>query len=68
MTHICLFFIFFTIGLLCFYTKCVVSSIQFKRKYNIKPNITSVEIIGIIVIYTIGLIDIGICVWPLFNN
>lgn len=68
MTHICLFLIFFTLGVLCYYTKCVVSSIRFKRKYNIKPSMTSVEINGFILIYTVCFINIGICIWALFNN
>lgn len=49
------------------YTKGIVSSIRFNKKYNIKPSICSDEIIGHIVVYTLILINIGICVWALFN-
>lgn len=58
-------FIFLT---LCYCTYNMVSSIRFKRKHNIKPIMTSVQIIGHIVVYMGGIINIGICVWALFNN
>ena len=48
---------------LFFYTKGIMSSIRFKRKYNIKDSFTIVHV----VVYTISLIDIGICVWALFK-
>lgn len=60
--------IIFIFSILCYCTYSTISSIRFKRKYNIKPSMTSVEIIGLIVIYTVGLINIGICVWALFNK
>lgn len=60
--------IFLTLCVLCFYAKSMISSILFKRKYNIKTSISNVEIIGLIVICTVGIINIGICVWALFNN
>lgn len=53
---------------LYFYTKGIISSIQFTRKYNIKPCICSDDIISHIVIYTFILANIGICIWVLFNN
>lgn len=66
MIYSCIIISIFSI--LCYCTYCIISSIQFKRKRNIQPIMTSVQIIGHIVVYTVGLIDIGICVWALFNN
>lgn len=66
MIYICIIISMFSI--LCYCTYSMISSIRFKRKYNIKPSMTSVEIFGLIGIYTFGLINIGICVWALFNN
>lgn len=60
--------IFLTLCVLCFYAKSMISSILFKRKYNIKISISSVEIIGLIFVCIVGIINIGICVWALFNN
>lgn len=65
MIYSCIIFVFLA---LCYCTYSIISSIRFKRKYNIKPTMTSVEIIGHIVVYTVGIINIGICVWALFNN
>ena len=66
-------FIFLTLCIfiflaLCYCTYDMVSLIGFKRKHIIKPIMTSVQIIGHIVVYTAGIINIGICVWALFNN
>lgn len=66
MIYICIIISIFSI--LCYCTYSTISSIRFKRKYNIKPIITSVQIIGHIVVYTAGIINIGICIWALFNN
>ena len=66
MIYICIIISIFSI--LCYCTYKMISSIRFKRKYNIKPSMTSVEILGHIVVYTVGLINIGICVWALFNK
>lgn len=66
MIYICIIISIFSI--LCYCTYSTISSIRFKRKYNIKPIMTSVQIIGHIVVYTAGIINIGICVWALFNN
>jgi hypothetical protein len=60
--------IIFILLTLCYCTYSMVSSICFKRKHNIKPIMTSVQIIGHIVVYMGGIINIGICVWALFNN
>lgn len=67
MVYSFLFLIFFILCLLCFYTKEHKSTIQFKRKYNIQTNMSSVNIIAHIIVYTLGIIDISICVWALFN-
>lgn len=66
MIYICIIISIFLI--LCYCTYSTISSIRFKRKYNIKPIMTSVEIIGHIVLYTVGITNIGICIWALFNN
>lgn len=66
MIYSCIIISIFSI--LCYCTYSMVSSIRFKRKHNIKPSMTSVEIFGHIVVYTGGIINIGICVWALFNN
>lgn len=66
MIYICIIISIFSI--LCYCTYSTISSIRFKRKYNIKPIMTSVQIIGHIVVYTAGIINIGICVWALYNN
>lgn len=63
-----IFIIISIFSILCYCTYSMISSIRFKRKYNIKPIMTSVQIIGHIVVYTAGIINIGICVWALFNN
>ena len=63
-----IFIIISIFSILCYCTYSMISSIRFKRNHNIKPIMTSVQIIGLIVIYTVGIIDIGICVWALFNN
>lgn len=56
MVYTYLFLIFFSLGLLCFYTK-----------YNIKNNTSSVETIIDIAVYTLSVINISICVWALFG-
>lgn len=61
------FIIILIIFVLFFYTKGIISSIQFKKKYNIKTSTSSVEIICHILVYTFSLVNIGICVWALFN-
>lgn len=66
MIYSCIIVFIFLI--LCYCTYSIISSIRFKRKYNIKPIMTDVQIIGYIVVYTVGIINIGICVWALFNN
>lgn len=53
--------------ILFFYTKGIISSIRFNKKYNIKPRICIDEIIGHVVIYTLIFLNIGVCVWALFN-
>ena len=58
---ICVVFVLF------FYTKGIISSIQYNRKYNITPNIRSDEIFAGIVIYTFGLANIIICIWAIIN-
>lgn len=63
-----IFIIISIFSILCYCTYSMISSIRFKRKYNIKPIMTSVQIIGHIVVYTAGIINIGGCVWALFNN
>ena len=55
------------IFVLFFYTKGIILTIQFKKKYNIKTSTSSVEIISHILVYTFSLVNIGICVWALFN-
>lgn len=67
MVYIYLFLIFFSLGVLFFYTKELKSTIRFKRKYNIKTNTSSVEIITDIAVYTLSVINISICVWALFG-
>lgn len=66
MMYICIIICIFSI--LCYCTYSTISSIRFKRKYNIKPSMTSVEIFGLIGIYTFSLINIGCCIWALFNK
>lgn len=56
MVYIYLFLIIFTLCLLYFYTK-----------YNIKTNTSTGEIIIDIAVYTLSVINIGICVWALFG-
>lgn len=53
--------------ILFFYTKSIISSIRFRKKYNIKPYLCSDEIIGHVVTYTLIFLNIGVCVWALFN-
>lgn len=53
--------------ILFFYTKSIISSIRFRKKYNIKPYLCSDEIIGHVVTYTLIFLNIGICVWALLN-
>ena len=67
MKYCYLFLIFFIAFLLCFYTKEYKSTIQFIRKYNLQTNTSSVNIIANIIVYTLGIIDISICIWALFN-
>ena len=67
MIYIYLFLIFFSLGVLFFYTKELKSTIQFKRKYNIQTNTSSVEIITDIAVYALSVINISICVWALFG-
>lgn len=67
MVYIYLFLIIFTLGILFFYTKEIKSSIRFKRKNNIKTNISSFDIISDTVVYTLSVINISICVWALFG-
>lgn len=59
--------IIFLVLVVFFYTKGIISSIRFNKKYNIKPRICIDEIIGHVVIYTLSLLNIGVCVWALFN-
>lgn len=66
--YFCFILIFLILVVLYFYTKSIISSIHFKRKYNIKTSISHIEIIGHIIVYTLSLINIGICVWALFSN
>lgn len=66
MTHYLLLIILIVL-VLFFYTKGIISSIRFNRKYNIKTSISSDETTSHIVVYTLILINIGICVWALFN-
>ena len=68
MMYGCLFLLFFIVFLLCFHTDNMISSIRFKRKYNIRISISDVEIIAHIIIYTLGLINISISIWALLNN
>lgn len=53
--------------ILYFYTNGVISSIRFKKKYNIKTSISIEELISHVVIYTLCIMNIGVCVWALFN-
>lgn len=62
-----LYLLILTVFILFFYTKGIIKSIQFKKKYNIKTGISSVEIICHIIAYTFGFIDISVCIWALFN-
>lgn len=59
--------IIFIVLVVFFYTKGIISSIRFNKKYNIKPRICIDEIIGHVVIYTLIFLNIGVCVWALFN-
>lgn len=59
--------IIFIVLVVFFYTKEIISSIRFRKKYNIKPYLCSDEIIGHVVIYTLIFLNIGVCVWALFN-
>lgn len=59
--------IIFMVLVVFFYTKGIISSIRFNKKYNIKPRICIDEIIGHVVIYTLIFLNIGVCVWALFN-
>lgn len=52
---------------LFFYTKGIISSIQFKKKYNIKTSISSDEIISHVMVYTSSFMIISACIWALFN-
>lgn len=52
---------------LFFYTKGIISSIQFKKKYNIKTSISSDEIISHVIVYTSSFMSISACIWALFN-
>lgn len=56
MVYIYLFLIVFSLCILCFYTK-----------YNIKTITSGVEKIIDIAVYTLSVINIGICVWALFG-
>lgn len=58
----------FVVLVLFFYIKWIIESIQFKKKYNIKTSISSVEIICHVIACTFCFIDITGCVWALFNN
>ena len=60
--------IIFLVLVFFFYTKGIISSIRFNKKYNIKPRICIDEIIGNVVIYTLCILNIGVCVWELFKN
>ena len=60
--------IIFLVLVVFFYTKGIISSIRFNKKYNIKPRICIDEIIGHVVIYTLCFLNIGVCVWELFKN
>lgn len=60
--------IIFIVLVVFFYTKWIISSIRFERKYNIKTSVSDVEIISHVVVYTLSIINIGICVWELFKN
>lgn len=59
--------IVFLVLVVFFYTKGIISSIRFNKKYNIKPRICIDEIIGHVVIYTLCFLNICVCVWALFN-
>lgn len=59
--------IIFIVFVVFFYTKGIISSIRFRKKYNIKPYICSDEIICHVVTYTLIFLNIGVCVWALFN-
>lgn len=59
--------IIFMVLVVFFYTKGIISSIRFRKKYNIKPYFCSDEIIGHVVTYTLIFLNIGVCVWALFN-
>ena len=60
--------IIFLVLVVFFYTKGIISSIRFNKKYNIKPRICIDEIIGHVVVYTLCILNIGVCVWELFKN
>lgn len=59
--------IIFIVLVVFFYTKGIISSIRFRKKYNIKPYLCGDEIIGHVVIYTLIFLNIGVCIWALFN-
>lgn len=68
MRYICFILLVLSFWLLCFYTKCIVAkTIRFKRNHNLKIMFSDVEIITHIVVYTFGIMDIGICIWALVN-
>jgi hypothetical protein len=61
-------FLIIFIGLiLYFYTNRVISSIRFKKKYNIKTSISAEELISHVVVYTLCIMNISVCIWALFN-
>jgi hypothetical protein len=53
--------------ILYFYTCGVISSIRFKKKYNIKTSISAEELITHITVYTFSIINMSVCIWALFN-
>ena len=71
MIYLILIIIILRLFVLFFYTKGIILSIRFKRIYNriynIKTSISSVEIIGHIIVYSLSIINISICVWLLFK-
>lgn len=69
MRYIYFILLLLSLWLLWFYTKCIFAeTIRFKRNHNLKIRFSDAEIIIHIVAYTFGIMDIGICIWALFNN
>jgi hypothetical protein len=53
--------------ILYFYTCGVISSIRFKKKYNVKTSLSAEELTSHVVVYTLCIMNIGVCIWALFN-